>query len=534
VRIEIADPVLAEGGQTNVRIWREWSGGECRVALASVGDAVLGRDFTVAGHDQQDESGLEVTLPRGSTVVELVLEVTDDVPAEADERIVLNLRESTEYEIDETAASAAAVISHNDFAVTSTKDEGEGSLRQAIVNAVLNGEPTTINFDSTSGPFAEPRTILLETDLPPLTGELTIDGYIEGQLWKATGVTVSGNQARPVFHVPAGSKVKIESLTVADGSAVSGGGIANEGELVIKSVTFLRNRASKHGGGLINLGGRLEVINSTFVENRAGKRGGGLANLSGSATVTNCTFAGNESRRGAGLFSRGELLLRNTILADNEGDANCRATGGLDPASTHNLIESNDGCGTPIAVDDPRFEQLGYYNGPTQTLPPGGGSPAINLGDNASAVDEDGNPLVWDQRGNGDPRFVAGFTDIGAFERQRSPLLVVDTEEDRPLRGCSIVAGDCSLRGALEIANAVAKPAVITFDPRVFDVPRTITLTRPLEQVTTDLILDASETAGVTIKGTGDAPVFRLAPDVELDTEGIFVEPPAESIRKVD
>ena len=33
------------------------------------------------------------------------------------------------------------------------------------------------------------------------------------------------------------------------------------------------------------------------------------------------------------------------------------------------------------------------------------------------ARSHEGRPLVWDQRGNGDPRFVGGITDIGAFER---------------------------------------------------------------------------------------------------------------------
>ncbi len=49
------------------------------------------------------------------------------------------------------------------------------------------------------------------------------------------------------------------------------------------------------------------------------------------------------------------------------------------------------------------------------------------MGDNGAAVDEHGEPLRWDQRGNGDPRFVAGITDVGAFERQAFALLVVDT-----------------------------------------------------------------------------------------------------------
>jgi hypothetical protein len=178
------------------------------------------------------------------------------------------------------------------------------------------------------------------------------------------------------------------------------------------------------------------------------------------------------------------------------------ATGTLAPASTRNLIQTNAGCGEPISAADPRFEALGRYNGPTPTLPLGGGSPAVNLGDNAWAVDEQGERLIWDQRGNGDPRFVAGFTDLGAFEVQAFPVLRVNTVEDTVLRACTGVgAADCPLRGAIELANATGKAATIRFDPRVFSTPQAIRPTRPLPEVAVALTLDARGTGGVAIEG---------------------------------
>ena len=44
------------------------------------------------------------------------------------------------------------------------------------------------------------------------------------------------------------------------------------------------------------------------------------------------------------------------------------------------------------------------------------GSPAINAGDNSLAVDVDGNPLSYDQRGVGYNRIVAGTVDMGAYK----------------------------------------------------------------------------------------------------------------------
>jgi CSLREA domain-containing protein len=400
----------------------------------------------------------------------------------------------------------------SDLMVTTTADHGRGSLRQALLDANAGPGPHTIRFDSVSGPFATPRTIALESELPELTGEMTIDGYIEGRLWEATGVTLTGGEARRVLSVAPGAKVTVASLTITEGRAAKGAGLVNRGQVVVKGVTFLGNLAESDGGGLANLGGTVSVINSTFVDNRAGHAGGGLANVGGTLTVTNCTFSGNAASRGGGLFSDGTLLLRNTILANSVGQ-DCVSAGTLDPAGTHNLIEANVGCGEPVTSDDPRLEPLGLYNGPTPTLPLGGGSPAINLGDNASAVDELGERLVWDQRGNGDPRFVAGITDIGAFEVQAFPSLVVNTVEDVDRRACGGPGrSDCSLRGAIALANAAGKASVITFDPRLFATPQTIVCTRPLPEITGDVTIDGRPTGGVTLRA-GDlrpAPSGRL------------------------
>jgi hypothetical protein len=124
------------------------------------------------------------------------------------------------------------------------------------------------------------------------------------------------------------------------------------------------------------------------------------------------------------------------------------------------------------------------------------------MGDNAAAVDERGEPLAWDQRGNGDPRFVAGVTDIGAFEVQAFPVLRVNMVEDSEMRSCTGTGvADCSLRGAITLANMMGKPAVISFDPKIFSTPRTITLTHPLPDVGVELILDAQKTGGVIVRG---------------------------------
>ncbi len=75
----------------------------------------------------------------------------------------------------------------------------------------------------------------------------------------------------------------------------------------------------------------------------------------------------------------------------------------------------DDGSNTTISHSltsgDPLLAPLGDYGGPTQTMPPLPGSPAIDAGDPAFT-----GPPDTDQRGEGFPRVLNGRIDIGAFE----------------------------------------------------------------------------------------------------------------------
>jgi hypothetical protein len=535
VGLHPASEVVAEGERVAIRVERDSDLGNLGVVLELGGDATLDRDYDLTGHEGVEDARARVVIPDGQVFAEVALEVADDASAEADETVVLEISEDPAYRVDDAARKASLSIGQNDFTVTTTDDSGEGSLRQAILNANALEGPDTVVFDAAEGPFAEPQTIVLASPLPELLDGLTIDGYIDGHLWKAVGVTISGKDEHPVLRVARGAGVSVQSLTVAQGRAEQGGGIANEGRLVVKGVTFLENRAARRGGAVANLGGTLTAINSTFVDNHAGKGGGGLASIGGSATVTNCTFSENEAPRGGALFNRGKLLLRNTILANSVGRGDCDSRGSIDGASTHNLIESNRGCGTPILSEDPSLEALGYYNGPAKTYALRGDSPAINLGDNASAVDENGAPLVWDQRGNGDPRYVSGFTDLGAFERQAHAVLTVDTLEDNGLRACTRPGkADCPLRGAIELANAEEFYDAVRFDPQVFATPQTITLTRPLPEITADVTFDATETGDVTLAADGTFEVLRASGGAKVSLRGVRVKDASPSPAPAD
>jgi hypothetical protein len=283
----------------------------------------------------------------------------------------------------------------------------------------------------------------------------------------------------------------------------------------MQDVTLLNNRADRDGGAVLSRGRDVILVNVTAVDNEAKKHGGVVTAIEGRVRVTQSTFFQNRAAQGAALYSRVPLHLANSILAGGQG-LHCVNTGELEE-DRGNLIGDHNGCGRPTWRGDPKLEALGYYNGPAPTLPLGAGSPAINLAVNAVALDIEGNPLVWDQRGNGDPRFVAGYADIGAYEHQNFPNLVVDRLDDNGLRACTFAArDDCPLRAALELSAAAGGKKPIRFLPGVFSNAQELRLPELGELAGTRLTLDGEGVAPIGLQLNGD-----VAPDWIL-TNGVY------------
>ena len=228
----------------------------------------------------------------------------------------------------------------------------------------------------------------------------------------------------------------ISNSTIAGNSTSgSGGGVVNEssGTVTITSSTIANNSASQGGGGIENFGA-LTLTNSTIADNKAsGGEGGGIDNAGTLATV-NSTIAYNTSPfgSGGGLYDEtsGFSTLDNTIVAQNTGVDGPDDIAGAAVSSTsmYNLVgvdetqSLTDGTdGNQVGVADPGLGALANNGGPTQTIALLAGSPAINRGDNALAVDPQGNPLTTDERGVGFPRIVGGTVDIGAYESPYVP-----------------------------------------------------------------------------------------------------------------
>ncbi len=195
--------------------------------------------------------------------------------------------------------------------------------------------------------------------------------------------TVSGNQA--------GDGASI--FDSAGGNGGSGGGICSSGPLKITACTVAHNLAGNAGQGR---------------PNGAGGDGGAIKNLgSASCRITQSTLVEN-SAPGTGGFSEGVsggiLVLENSLVVKSKGAVSSRDI----RVSNYRFVGKNiltidplrttfSGSTGPAALltGDPGLAPLGDYGGPTLTLLPLPGSPAITAATTGSTrFDQRGVPLA--------------------------------------------------------------------------------------------------------------------------------------------
>jgi hypothetical protein len=262
-----------------------------------------------------------------------------------------------------------------------------------------------------------------------------------------------------------------DSVLTGNTAAGNGAGISNTGTLTITGTRITNNTSSNDAGGLLSRMGTARVTDTLIANNTAGTDGGGISNTGPSQlALSNTTVAGNSSLNGGGIMNEGSLkavndtiafnkagaggagvpgnggglynaggsaTLDNTIVALNLNVSNSPATPddvplAVSPASAFNLFGTGgsggltDGTnGNQVGVSNPGLSPLDDHGGASPTIALMPGSPAIDKGSNALAVDPTtGQALATDQRGAGFGRTHNGTVDIGAYESGADVVLV--------------------------------------------------------------------------------------------------------------
>ena len=218
---------------------------------------------------------------------------------------------------------------------------------------------------------------------------------------------------------------------LGNSAGMNGGGLRTDGSFTIADSSICNNSVTSYGAYAGGIGSRdtLRLINSTVSGNESTGSGGGIGGSN--LEIINSTITENRSRHGAAIFvgSSATALLVNSVVAGNTvtEESNADVSGDFDPDSHHNVIGIIDGStglntgpgtqwGTADNPLDPMLRPLAYHGGPTPVHLPLFGSPLLDAGDDASAVDSEGEPLETDQRGDGYSRNLGAAVDIGAVE----------------------------------------------------------------------------------------------------------------------
>lgn len=193
------------------------------------------------------------------------------------------------------------------------------------------------------------------------SGTITIDKSViltgVGDGAGAGNTTLNGNENGSVVTVNSGLTVTLQTLRIDSGVNINGGGVFNEGTLVLNGCTvtgceadqgggiyntgyLILNQSSiegnfatnNEGGGIFNgNGGDLEMNRSQISNNTAGNAGGGLFNDSATATLNNSTISGNTATgqngnpgEGGGIYNEiGTITLNSGSSVTNNNPDNC-------------------------------------------------------------------------------------------------------------------------------------------------------------------------------------------------------------------
>jgi predicted outer membrane repeat protein len=246
-------------------------------------------------------------------------------------------------------------------------------------------------------------------------GAVAIDGGSDGTA-TVCGCLFSSNSAGALggalFRTADGAmqSVNIDQTTFDSNTAVQGGGAMyiHNCNLNVTAST-VSNNSAPGAGGIQADGTKIDFVNDTFSGNSATTGlGGALSLFSNGGTIQNSTFADNHADHGPGAFGAAiaggaTMTINDTIFWDNTSqDCNspmaCQdgsSSGQADLQWPNHHIACTMTADPPCASGgttfaDAALSPLMQNGGPTQTMLPQAGSPAIGAGTGCPMTDQRG------------------------------------------------------------------------------------------------------------------------------------------------
>jgi len=186
-----------------------------------------------------------------------------------------------------------------------------------------------------------PRCNIFPNDVPDLNfaagsgvcDEVILENgtYNAANIEPQNDVTIKGNGIGSTIVQITGSGSKrflnntnwmatLEDMTVQGGNVTgadgSGGGLNNNGTMVLNRVRLTNNYSEGDGGAIYNSGQM--TLNDVQIDGNNGDNGGGILNdLSGHAIVNTAHIFDNQSNGGGGILNTGDLTATNSLIEDN-------------------------------------------------------------------------------------------------------------------------------------------------------------------------------------------------------------------------
>jgi len=292
----------------------------------------------------------------------------------------------------ETATANSVNVIYVDTFIDELNDDGDCSLREAIEaanddQAVDNCPPG--NPSSADDIFLDSGTYFLSQGDINILSSLNIFGM------DMDSTIIDGDNSSRIFELLTnGIEVSFSDVTIQNGSTITntggGGGILiHPGvALQLNNCKILNNQTDSLGGGLDNWSGMVEVTNCSILSNSAENGGGiyndgimiiqnsiidsnsaevlggGLYNSSpgvGKATLENVTISRNSSISdfdGTGIFSNSTITMTNTTIVHNIGSG--AGFSSLGKGFLINTIVAEHGDSDNCNGDETEIKSLGY------------------------------------------------------------------------------------------------------------------------------------------------------------------------------